>query len=293
LYIFILLGVVFTMNCFMFPGQPLLPGPQHPDDDDFRAIARLVRERTGLYLHDLSWSGKPSTESVALQVYGVAMSLYHGRRLSREGLRPSLIAEHSMGIYAALAVSGALREEDALELTFRIGLCLSRMADTGDYAFGCMVGLPLEPLLAIAENNGVYLANHNTSRHFLLSGERMKMESAVTEALHGGAFSAKIFPCDAPLHSPLMEVVADSLRNCVADYCFGEPSVPLMNHIDQNFLTGREVADFLLRELLLPVYWEKCYRALLAAGVTRFIEVGVGEALKKYNRWIENEAARS
>lgn len=281
------------MNCFMFPGQPLFPGPQSPDDDDFRSIARLARERTGLDITNLSWSGKPSTESVALQVYGAAMSLYRARCLSLQGIRPCLIAEHSMGIYAALAVSGSLPEGDALELTFRIGRCMARMAETGAYALGCMVGLPLEPLLAIAENNDVHPANHNTSRHFLLSGERMKIESAVAEALQAGAFSAKVFPCDAPLHTPLMEAAVDGLREVIAEYRFEQPSVPLMNHIDQDFLTGSEVAGFVLRELLMPVYWEKSFRALLAAGVTRFVEVGVGDALKKYNRWIENEAARS
>jgi len=281
------------MICFMFPGQPLSPGPPPPDDDDFRAVSRLCRERTGIALPDLAWCGEPSTESVALQVYGAALSLYRARCLSLQGIRPNLIAEHSMGIYAALAVSGSLPEGDALELTFRIGRCMAGMAETGAYALGCVVGLPVEPLLAIAENNGVYLANHNTSRHFLLSGERSKMESAVVEALHSGAFSAKLFPCDAPLHTPLMEEIADGLRAVISGYRYGEPSVPLMNHIDQDFLTGAEVPDFLLRELLLPVYWEKSYRELLAVGVTRCVEVGAGDALKKYNRWIENEAAKS
>lgn len=281
------------MICFMFPGQPLSPGPQLPDDEDFHAVDRLARERTGLVLQDLSWEGEPATGSVALQVYGAAMSLYHARRLRREGTRPALVAEHSMGIYAALATSGALSEGDALELTFRLGRCMSRMAETADYALGCMVGLPLAPLLAISENNGVYLANHNTSRHFLLSGERMSMEGAVAEALQAGAFSARVFPCDAPLHSPLMEEAADGLRAVIADYQYGETSIPLMNHIDQDFLTGAEVGDFLLKELMQPVYWERSCRELLSSGVTRFLEVGMGDALKKYNRWIMNEAARA
>ena len=41
------------------------------------------------------------------------------------------------------------------------------------------------------------------------------MEAAVAEALECGAFSAKVFPCDAPLHTPLMEAVAESLREIV------------------------------------------------------------------------------
>lgn len=281
------------MNCFMFPGQPLIAGPRPTDDVDFQELAQLVRARTSLEILDFSWHGDPSTESVTLQVYGAAMSFYHARRFSREGIRPNLIAEHSMGIYAALAVSGSISEGDALELTCRIGRCMARMAAKGDYALGCMVGLPLEPLLSISENNGVHMANHNTSRHFLLSGERLKIESAVAEALRSGAFSAKVFPCDAPLHTPLMEAAAGCVREIVADFSFGQPAVPLMNHIDQDFLAATEIADFLLRELLLPVHWDMTYLALRAAGANRFFEVGVGDALKKFNRWIESEAARS
>ena len=280
------------MHCFMFPGQPLLRAAEPDNDKEYQAVRTLTLAHTGLDIHDLSWSRDPSTESVAHQVYGTAISLYRTRLLLQERHRPEMIAEHSMGIYAALAASGSISEGEALELTFRIGTCIARMAESGDYALGCMVGLPVEPLLGIAENNGVFLANHNTSRHFLLSGERHGIESAVAEALKSGAFSAKVFPCDAPLHTPLMEESAGSLREIVAEYRFAEPAVPLMNHIDQDFLTASEVGDFLLREILLPVFWDKSYQALQAAGVTKFIEVGVGDSLKKYNRWIDREAAR-
>lgn len=280
------------MKCFMFPGQPLLRAAEPADDKDYQAIRALALAHTGLDIHDFSWHHEPSSESVALQVYGAAISLYRTRLLLQEGNRPEMIAEHSMGIYAALAASGSLSEGDALELTFRIGACIARMAETGDYALGCMVGLPAEPLLAIAENNGVFLANYNTSRHFLLSGERHGIESAVAEALQSGAFSAKVFPCDAPLHTPLMEESAGRLRELIAGYRYAELTIPLLNHIDQDLLTASEVGEFLLRELLLPVYWDKSYQALRAAGVSKFTEVGVGDSLKKYNRWIESEAAR-
>lgn len=281
------------MLSFMFPGQPLSRGAEPVNDADHQDIRKLALDRTGLDINDFSWSGEPSTESVALQVYGAAMSLYRARLLAREGSRPELVAEHSMGIYAALAAVCSITEGDALEMTFRIGRCMARMAETGTYALGCMVGMPLEPLLAIAENNGVFLANHNTSRHFLLSGERHGIESAVAESLENGAFSAKVFPCDAPLHSPLMEACSGCLREIIADYRYAEPAVPLMNHIDQDFLAAAEMQDFLLRELLLSVNWERTYRALREAGVTKFVEVGVGDSLKKYNRWIESEAART
>jgi len=49
------------------------------------------------------------------------------------------------------------------------------------------------------------------------------------------------------------------------------------------------MAPFMVRELSLPVYWERSYLALKAAGVGKFLEVGSGDSLKKFNRWIDNE----
>ncbi len=48
------------------------------------------------------------------------MSLYRTRRLLSEGAVP-LIAEHSLGIYAALAAANSIGEQEALELVCRIG----------------------------------------------------------------------------------------------------------------------------------------------------------------------------
>ncbi len=280
------------MNCFMFPGQPLFCNGQMPDDEDFAAIAEIARSRANLNLDDLSWLDEEETESVRLQVYGVSMSLYTARHMGREGIRPDLIAEHSMGIYPSLAVCGAIAEQDAVELTFRVGRSISAMGKTGEYSLCCIVGLALEPVLSIAENNGVYPANLNTSRHFLLSGERRAMESAEAEALASGAFSVKLFPCDAPLHTPLMSAVEREMLEIFSDYKYREPVIPLMNHIDQDYLAAGDIAEFMMRELTLPVYWEKCYKALKKAGASRFFEIGTGDSLKKYNRWIESEAAR-
>ena len=275
----------------MFPGQPLSHDAALPDDADFAEIAALTRARTGLDLKSFAWHDTASTEQVALQVYGTAVSLYLNRILRRQGQRPAIAAEHSMGIYAALAASGAIDEDAALELTRRIGTVMAGMSAGREYALGCVAGLTMTPLLAMAENCGTFLANHNPSRHFLVPGERHAIECTMAEASAAGAFSARTVPCDAPLHTPLMEEVGDALQAIVADYRFAEPQLPLMEHIDQDFLAAADIPGFLVRELCLPVYWEKTCLALRAAGATAFLEVGAGDALKKYNRWIASEHA--
>jgi malonyl CoA-acyl carrier protein transacylase len=277
------------MNCFMFPGQPLSPATTPTEDEDFAGIARMTEEIASLDLATLSWTKSAHSENVKLQVHGAAMSLYRNRCLAREGVNPAIVAEHSMGIYAALAACGAIAEEDAMELVYRIGVCFSRMGEVKEYSLGCVIGLTLEPLAAIAANNGVYMANLNTSRHFLLSGEAGGIADAMAEALATGAFSAKAFPCDAPLHTPLMEELSSPLTVICGDIRYREPAVPLLDHIGQKPLCAAEIPAFLVRELMLPVYWERSYLALKASGVEKFIEVGSGDSLRKYNRWIDSE----
>ena len=277
------------MICFMFPGQPLTHDAAPPADADFREIASLARARTGLDLGACTWSGEAHTEQVVLQVYGVAMSLHRLRRLRAEEVQPAVIAEHSMGIYPALAACGSVSEGDALEMAFRVGERMEQRFRGRDYALGCVIGLTEQPLTAISAASGVYLANINTSRHFLLAGERARIEAACEEATAVGAFSAGVFPCDAPLHTPLMEEIAPDLAAIFNDYRYHEPVIPLVEHIGQTCLTAELIPAFLVEELCRPVQWERTYRTLRSLGGTAFREVGIAAALTKFNRWIDSE----
>lgn len=263
-----------------------------PDDPDYAQIVALVRQQAHFDLVQFSWLKEPDTDQVGLQLLGVAQSLYQLRRLRRHGVWPDLVAQHSMGIYPALVACGSLPEEQGIELTWRVGVCLSSMGKTRSYAMGSVIGLTLDRVQAVANNNQVYVANHNTSRHFLLSGEKPQVDQAMADALASGAFSARCFPCDAPLHSPQVAQLEGELEDIFSGYRYAEPVLPLMNHLNQSYLVADDIRSFLLRELQLPVYWERTYRALKTAGIANFYEVGEGEALRKFNRWIDSEIDR-
>lgn len=279
-------------NLWLFPGQPLHHEQVIPDDSDFQALDLICREVCGYDLiNHQALPGCSLSHHTCLQLYGVAMSLYRARRLAAEGIRPDLVAEHSLGIYAALSVCGCIPEGDALQLACRIGTCMSRMSDGQEYALGCPIGLPVAAVESAARNHAVFVANYNTSRHFLLAGERAGVESALEECRINGAFSVSSFPCEAPLHTPLMAAVRDELSAIVADYHVTEPVVPLVEHIGQSRLTAAAIPAFLVDELQQPVYWEQTWNVLRRTGSTSVCEVGTGKALTKFNRWIDMEQA--
>jgi malonyl CoA-acyl carrier protein transacylase len=279
------------MTVWLFPGQPLQRETLVPEDDDFQAIDRLCRERCGYDLikhHSLA--GAELSPHTMLQLYGVAMSLYRARRLCREGLQPGLIAEHSLGIYAALSACGSVSEGDALELACRIGGCMAAMGRHRQYALGCAIGIGRDAVARAAAENGVFIANENTSSHFLLAGPAAGIEAALAACRTAGAFSVSQFPCEAPLHTPLLAEIRDQLTAIVAGYRFDEPRVPLVEHLAQTRLTAATIPGFVVDELLQPVYWERTWQQLRATGFEHCIEVGSGRALTKFNRWIDTEA---
>jgi [acyl-carrier-protein] S-malonyltransferase len=278
-----------AMNCFMFPGQPFSNISAPPEDAGWSHIADLVRKTVHFDLGSFRWLEGVGSEHVGFQLQGVAQSLYHLRLLRGHGVWPGLVAQHSMGIYPALVACGCLPEAQAVEITWRVGACLAQLGRYQQYALGCVIGLPLEPLQGVADNNQVYVANHNTSHHYLLSGRKEEVDQALAEALECGAFSARSFACEAPLHTPLIAQLEGELEEIFAGYSFTEPALPLMNHLNQDYLGAADIPWFLLRELQLPVYWERTYRALRDTGVTRFFEVGSGETLQKLNRWIDGD----
>ncbi len=278
------------MNLWLFPGQPLQFVQSVPVDREFEALAVLCRKHCGYDLvKQQPVSGACLSHHTCLQIYGVAMSLYCSRQLYNVGCNPGLIAEHSLGIYAALVAAKSISEQVALELVCRHGSCMFRMASQKEYALGCPIGLRVEAVEAAARNNGAFVANYNTSRHFLISGEKVAVEAALAECQSAGAFSVSSYPCEAPLHTPLMAEVEPELAAIVQEYRFTEPLVPLVESIHQTRLTASAMPAFLVQELLQPVYWERTWLKLRNSGFVRCTEVGSGKALSKFNRWIDAE----
>lgn len=278
------------MNLWLFPGQPLQSVQCTTVDKDFEAIALLCRKHCGYDLvKQKTVSGVCLSHHTCLQIHGVAMSLYHVRKLNNDGYSPDLIAEHSLGIYAALVACRSISEQDALELVCRHGICMFRMSSQNEYALGCPIGLQVDLVEAAARNSGAFVANYNTSRHFLIAGEKIAVEEALVECQAAGAFSVSSFACEAPLHTPLMAEVEPELAAIVRDYRFNQPEVPLVESICQTRLTAAAIPAFLVQELLHPVYWERTWKAVRTAGFSRCREVGSGQALTKFNRWIDSE----
>jgi len=285
-------------TAFCFPGQlhekPDLKDHPLREDPHFEELLKRVFHQTKFDLLHFSFGGEGEEEdlSLKLQVSTYFLSIVHFYRLRAAGWSPDIFAEHSMGIYSALAASEAISFEEGLFITEAIGRLLKREGALHRGGMASIIGLPLEEIQKICQDlDGFQLsiANYNGSMHFVLSGEERGVEKAISLALSRKAVSATRLAFNTALHSPSLHSLREEIITILQEIKVQPLKVPILNHWTIKPLRREEIKDFLSQEISRPVYWIRCVEKLLQDGFTQFIEVGHEATLTKLMRWIDRE----
>jgi [acyl-carrier-protein] S-malonyltransferase len=286
-------------TAFCFPGQlhekPMLKDHPLREDPRFEELLTRVFHQTKFDLLNFSFEGEGEEEdlSLKLQVSTYFLSMVHFYRLRASGWNPDIFAEHSMGIYSALAASEAISFEEGLFITEAIGRLLKREGAIHRGGMASIIGLPLEGIQKICQDLDGFelsIANYNGSMHFVLSGEERGVEKAISLALSRKAVSATRLAFDTALHSPSLYSLREEIVTILQEIKVQPLKVPILNHWTIKPLRREEVKDFLSQEISRPVYWIRCVEKLLQEGFSQFIEVGHEATLTKLIRWIDREA---
>ena len=285
-------------TAFCFPGQlqgrPSLEDHSLKNDPHFKELLRRASGQTEFDFLKFSFGGEPEEEdlSLKLQMATYFLSVVYFFRLRDAGWNPDILAEHSMGIYAALVASGAMSFEEGLFVTESIGRLLKREGTIHPGGMASIIGLPLEGIQKICRDlDGFQLsiANYNGSMHFVLSGEEEGVKKAISLALARKAVSAAPLAFNTALHSPSLSSLREEITEILQNIKIQSLKVPVLNHWTITPLRREEIKEFLSQEIARPVYWIRCVEKLVQEGFTRFIELGHEATLTKLMRWIDRE----
>ena len=195
----------------------------------------------------------------------------------------SHVAGLSLGEYTALAFAGAFSFEDGLRVVRARGEAMQAAADAT--ASGMVSALLLKPdqvkevRHAAAGNNVLELANFLCPGNTVLSGSKAAVERAAEEIEKAGGRPIPLAVAGA-FHTSLMKPADEKLAEALAGVEIVPPRVPVVSNVDAAPHTDpAEIRDLLVRQVLAPVRWEDSVRAMLAARVGRFFEVGAGRVL--------------
>jgi [acyl-carrier-protein] S-malonyltransferase len=254
------------------------------------AVFAEADDALGQPISRLAWDGPAETldrtENAQPALLATSIAYLAAFRERRDGnhVEPAFAAGHSMGQYSALVAAGVVSFGDGIRLVRERGRLMQASGQGRDGAMAAILGLDdarLPELVGEASAKGVFgVANRNAPGQVVVSGERQAVEAAADIAKRLGARKTIVLPVSVAAHSPLMAAAADGMRAVLSDVHFSDPVVPLLANADAHLLTtGEACRTELVEHLTTGVDWVRAIEAMVAAGVTTFVEVGPGRVL--------------
>ncbi|MBV9761373.1 MAG: ACP S-malonyltransferase [Acidobacteriaceae bacterium] len=222
------------------------------------------------------------TENTQPALLAVSIAAY--RVLLEQGIRPKMVAGHSLGEYSGLVAAGSLDFGDAIRLVRQRGRYMQEAVPPGVGAMAAVLKFPqgeLERVLVeAAQGEVVSAANYNSPDQIVIAGHATAVKRAMELAKAAGARKIKLLPVSAPFHCQLMKPAQEKLKPHLDATRFSALSIPLINNWEaRQIATADEARQGLYEQIPNPVRWTESVRALAAAGIRRIVEVGPGSVL--------------
>ena len=260
-----------------------------------KALIDQADEALGYSLSKICFFGPEEelvrTEHAQPAIYLVGWAALQLLKEQVPGLAFDATAGLSLGEFTALAAADALGFEDGLRVVRRRGEVMQEACEASAGGMAAIVGLDQEAVRAVCDQADVSLANLNCPGQIVVSGDIDKIDAACDAAKTAGAKRAIPLPVAGAYHSPLMQPAQFGLGEILAKVELCEPSVSVYSNVTgQAHVNARTIAGAMVEQVTSPVKWEACIHAMIADGITRFIELGPGTALTGFMRRIDRTA---
>ncbi len=194
------------------------------------------------------------------------------------GVAPDMLAGHSYGEFVALFAGGAIDFEALMSLSAARGRFIVDAARAEGAELGTMAAVqaPREAVeAAIADIDGVIIANHNAPTQSIISGSHAGVKLAAAQLAKAG-FDVTEIPVAAAFHSSLVKPAQRELAALIDATAWQRSNVPVYSnttarpHAADVAKTRKQMAEHLVR----PVEFVSEIEAMYQDGARIFLEVG-------------------
>jgi len=217
----------------------------------------------------------------ALYVHGTACLAAFLQEMGGE--LPGVVAAAglSLGEFTAHAAAGTFDFETGLSLVGQRARFMQDACESTDGTMAAMIGAEENVVRALAAATDVDIANLNAPGQIVVSGERAKVELAVSLAKDHNIRRATLLNVAGAYHSRLMNTAYTRLGEVLAETAFQTPRYQVICNIDAKPVSDESaIRDALREQVTGSVRWADSMEYLLdVVKIDLFIEFGPGGVL--------------
>ncbi|WP_086824400.1 type I polyketide synthase [Allokutzneria sp. NRRL B-24872] len=237
--------------------------------DTYPVFAAAFTEVVNYLTVDVKSPDLDQTGNAQPALFALEVALF--RLLESWGVRPDVVAGHSIGEIAAAHVAGVLSLKDAAALVGARARLMQALPVGGAMVAVQASEAEVLPLLT----DGVGIAAINGPESVVVSGTEDAVLAVVAQ--FAGRKTSRLKVSHA-FHSPLMEPMLAEFASALSDLTFNEPQIPIVSTLTGS-LVERCSVEYWVRHVRDSVRFADGVRAMREQGVTRFVEVGPGGVL--------------
>ncbi len=298
------IGFIFALSihdlmkhAFVFPGQGAQFSGMGKNLYETNTLAKEYFEQAneilGFRITDIMFTGSDEdlkqTKVTQPAIFLHSVILFE----TTEGLKPDMVAGHSLGEFSALVANRVLSFEDGLRLVSKRALAMQRACEINPSTMAAVLGLDdakVEEICKEFTDEVVVPANYNCPGQLVISGSIKGINEACEKMKAAGAKRALVLPVGGAFHSPLMDPAKEELREAIVSTHFNNPTCPIYQNVDAHpYIDPGVIKQNLIDQLTSPVKWTQTVQKMVANGATQFTEVGPGSVLQGLIKKIAKE----
>jgi [acyl-carrier-protein] S-malonyltransferase len=285
-------------KAMVFPGQgsqfPGMGKDLYQNNEQARELFHRANEILGFNISEILFEGSAEdlkqTKVTQPAVFLHSVILF----LTTEGLKPDMVAGHSLGEFSALVANGTLQFEEALKLVSIRANAMQKACEINPSTMAAVLNLDdakVEEVCASISDEVVVAANYNCPGQLVISGSIKGIEMACEKMKEAGAKRALVLPVGGAFHSPLMEPAKAELAQAIMETPFHTPICPVYQNVTARAISDpAEIQQNLIQQLTAPVRWTQSVLQMVEDGATHFTEIGPGNVLQGLIKKIYKEA---
>lgn len=171
------------------------------------------------------------------------------------------VVGHSVGEFAAAAISGVISDTDAMRLVSVRGAAMARAASDSPSSMAAVLGGEERDVLDAIANAGLAPANYNGAGQIVAAGSKQ----AIAQLVQSPPAKARVIELKVAgaFHSEFMASAELALRQACDEVVVRDPKILLLTNKDGSVVTsGAQFLEQLVLQVTQPVRWDLCMSSM-------------------------------